>query len=88
VDFNVMVDRRHGAARVESFRLDAPRLLALDAGTVAVVVAKGTLSVPALGLHLGRRHTLRIDGGTGNLALAPGLCGAEVVAVKIDTIRS
>ncbi|WP_306591619.1 HutD family protein [Geothrix sp. 21YS21S-4] len=87
-DFNVMVDRRRCAARVEAFRLDAPRALALGAATVLVFVARGIASAPDLGLHLGRRHTLRIDGGAGTLSLAPGLCGADVVVTRLDSINA
>lgn len=83
-DFNVMADPRRCRARVEAFRLEAPRPLDLGAATVAIFVARGTVSVPSLSLHLGQRHTLRIDAGVGALALAPGLGGAGLVVVRVD----
>ncbi|WP_291270916.1 HutD family protein [Geothrix sp.] len=97
-DFNVMADPRRCRARVEAFSLEVPRRLDLGAATVAIFVARGTVSVPALGLHLGQRHTLRIDvdvdaganarAGVGPgvrlLALAPGLGGASLVVVRVD----
>lgn len=84
IDFNVMVDPCQCRARVEAFSLGAPRSLRLDATTVMLFIAWGTASVPALGPHLGRRHTLRIEGGVGDLALAPGLSGAGLVVVRLD----
>jgi environmental stress-induced protein Ves len=83
-DFNLMADPRRCRVRLEVLRLEGPRSLPLDAATVAVFVARGTAAVPALGLHLGRRHTLRIEGGTGALALAPGFGGADLVVVRVD----
>jgi hypothetical protein len=85
-DFNVMADPRRCLARVEAFHLDGARRLDLGAATVAIFVARGTVSVPALGLHLGQRHTLRIEGRTGasDLDLAPGLGGSSLVVVRVD----
>jgi hypothetical protein len=40
--------------------------------------------VPAWNLHLGHHHLLRVAGGNGDLALAPGLAGAILVRMELD----
>lgn len=84
VDLNLMVDPARCRARLESLRLEAGRRLPLDAAVILVFVAKGVVSVPALGLHLGQGHLLRLDGGSGDLALVPGYGGAAAVVVRVD----
>jgi hypothetical protein len=85
VDFNLMADPARCRARLEVLRLDGSRRLALEAATILVFVASGVVSVPALDLHLGRGHLLRVDGGAGDLALVPGYGGAAaLVVVRVD----
>lgn len=84
VDFNLMADPARCRARLEGFRAAAPQRLSLDARTVLTFVAGGTVAVPALALHLGQGHLLRIDGGSGDLALVPGYGGLAMIVVRID----
>jgi environmental stress-induced protein Ves len=85
VDFNLMADPARCRARLEVLRLDGSRRLGLDARTVLLFGARGVVSVPALDLHLGQGHLLRIEGGTGDLALVPGYGGgASLIVVKVD----
>lgn len=81
-DLNVMWDRACGA-RVEALRFEGPRSLDLAGAPLLIFVAEGTVAVPSLGLHLGRRHTLRIEDGAGLLAVAAGLGGASLVMARI-----
>jgi hypothetical protein len=46
-------------------------------------VAKGTVYVPEGDLHLGPRHTMRMEGGAPALQLVPGYGGASLVVVEI-----
>ena len=86
-DFNLMVDPRCCHARVESFRLAAPRTLFWPAGsTLIVFVAEGTVYVPEVGLHLGRRHLLRMEDAPGALQLVPGYGGAALVVIELNTV--
>ena len=86
-DFNLMVDPRCCQARVESFRLASPRALARPAGsTLIVFVAGGTVYVPEVDLHLGRRHLLRMDEASGSLQLIPGYGGAALVVVELRNV--
>lgn len=82
-DLNLMCDPRHGRARVEALWFEGPRSLDLAGAPLLIFVAEGTLAVPSLGLHLGRRHTLRIEDGAGLLAVAAGLGGASLVMARI-----
>jgi environmental stress-induced protein Ves len=85
VDFNLMADPARCRARLKVLRLDGARRLVLDAATILVFVARGVVSVPTLDLHLGQGHLLRIEGGTGDLALVPGYGGGTaVIVVRID----
>ena len=70
-------------AQLEIVHSAAPRSLALSASTTLLFVAKGTLCVPHWDLHLGQRHTLRVDGGAGTLHLVPGYGGVSVVVIEI-----
>ena len=82
-DLNLMIDRGFRAG-VEILRQSASRNLALQSATTLLFVAQGTASVPALGLELGRRHLLRIDGAGEGLCVAPGVCGATLVRMDLD----
>ena len=83
VDFNLMADPARCRARLEVLRLDGSRRLALDAAAVLVFVARGGVSIPALDLHLGQGHLLRVDGGASDLDVVPGYGGAALVVVRI-----
>lgn len=83
-DLNLMVEARRFRSSVEVLPLRSPRVLPLTSATTLLFVARGTVSVPAWNLHLGYRHLLRVEGGTGGLALAPGLAGATLVAMNLD----
>ncbi|WP_257304855.1 HutD/Ves family protein [Geothrix campi] len=86
-DFNLMVDPRCCQARVESFHLASPRALAQPAGsTLIVFVAGGTVYVPEVELHLGRRHLLRMDDAPDVLQLIPGYGGATLVVVELRVV--
>lgn len=85
-DLNLMVDPRAWRARVEVLHLDRPERLAVPAALSLLLVAKGTLSVPAWDLHLGYRHLLRLEGGPGQLVVAPGLAGASLVRMDLDPL--
>lgn len=85
VDFNLMADPARCRARLEVLRLGGSRRLALDAPTVLVFGVRGVVSLPALDMHLGQSHLLRIDGGAGDLALVPGYgSGTAVIVVRVD----
>ena len=85
VDFNLMADPARCRARLEVLRFGGSRRLLLDARTVLLFGAGGVVSVPALDLHLGQGHLLRIEGGTGDLALVPGYGGGTaLIVVKVD----
>lgn len=83
-DLNLMVDPKAFRARMTALDLDAPAALPLGSALTLLLVARGTASVPALGLHLGSRHLLRVSRGAGVLALAPGLGGAALVRMDLD----
>lgn len=83
-DLNLMVDPRSCRARMEVFPLVSPRVLGVSAATTLLFVARGTVALPAWGLHLGQRHLLRVDDGPGDLALAPGVGGAVLVRMDLD----
>jgi hypothetical protein len=83
-DFNLMVDPRQCRVRVEAFSLASPRPISLPTASILIIfVARGTLYAPEAGLHLGRRHALRVDHGQGVLQLIPGYGGAALVVVEI-----
>jgi hypothetical protein len=86
-DFNLMVDPRCCHARVEAFRLASPRTLTRPAGSALIVfVAGGTVYVPDVDLHLGRRHLLRMGEVPGNVQLVPGYGGAALVVVELRNV--
>lgn len=82
-DLNLMVDPRACRGGMEVVHLGASRMLRLSEATTLLFVARGTVAVPALNLHLGSRHLLRLDGGGCDLALAPGLGGAALVRMDL-----
>lgn len=82
-DLNLMVDPARCSAELRTVQLDQSMVLNLEASTVLVFVAKGTLCVPAWDLCLGQRHTLRVDGGGGSLSLVARPGGAALVVVEI-----
>lgn len=84
VDFNLMADPARCKARLEARDLDRTLRLDLDATTILLFVARGTASVPALGLHLGQGHLLRVEAEGGVLEVLPGYGGAGVVIVRVD----
>lgn len=82
-DLNLMLDPQRVKATVEVIRLDRNRTFPLSDGTTLFFCAKGTASAPALNLHLGWHHLLRIEEGAGlTLELAPGL--TQTAVVKAD----
>lgn len=82
-DLNLMVDPRAFRSRVEVLHLTGSRAISLSEATTLLFVARGTVAVPALNLHLGSRHLLRLGNGAGDLALAPGLGGAALVRMDL-----
>ena len=82
-DLNLMVDPRACRGGMEVVHLGVSRTLRLSEATTLLFVARGTVAVPALNLHLGSRHLLRLDGGSCDLALAPGLGGATLVRMDL-----
>lgn len=86
VDLNLMVDRRSLRAQVSVVRLSTAWALPIQSATTLLFVAEGTVSIPSWDLHLGRRHLVRIEGGGGELMLAPGVCGAALVRMDLDCI--
>jgi environmental stress-induced protein Ves len=85
LDLNLMVDPRSCRAELRVIPLVAPRRLPLAAPTTLLCVARGTLVVADWGLHLGRRHTLRVEAGQGALQLVPGYGGAMLVVIELRT---
>lgn len=83
-DFNLMADPARCRASLEARCLDRPLRLTLDAATLLLFLARGTVSVPALGLHLGQGHLLRVDAGRGGVEVVPGYGGAAAVTVRVD----
>lgn len=81
-DFNLMADPRTCRAEATALSLGSPGTVRLAAPTQFLFVARGTLYVSEIGLHLGRRHVLRVDAGEGLLHLVPGYGGAAVVMVE------
>ncbi len=86
-DLGLIVDARRIQAEVASGPLKLPASLALSPGTTLLFVARGTLVVPAWGLHLGQDHLLRVDGGGPALELVPGYGGAWLVSVALQNRR-
>ncbi len=86
VDLNLMVDPRAYEVAVDTFQVEAPRVMRTAGGTTLLFVAKGTVAVPGLGLHLGRRHLLRLEGEECALPLAPGLGGASLIRIDLRLI--
>ena len=71
---------------LEVLRLTTPRAFELGQGTTLLSLARGTLCIPALELHLGQRHTLRLAGAEGALDLVPGYGGAALIAIRLDRV--
>ena len=82
-DLNLMVDPRTCRSGMEVVHLGASQTIRLSEATTLLFVAQGAVAVPALNLQLGSRHLLRLDGGAGDLALAPGLGGAALVRMDL-----
>lgn len=85
-DFNLMVDAQSWRAEVAVVPRRAPLVLDGLAETKLLFVVRGTAAVPALNLHLGARHLLRLDRAASPLAVCPGLAGA--VLLRIDLHRT
>lgn len=83
VDLNLMVDPAAYRATTETLHLEASRVVVSTGETTLLFVARGTVAVPALGLHLGRRHLLRLEGEECALPLAPGLGGATLIRIDL-----
>lgn len=83
-DLNLMLDPARCSAQLRVIQLEQALVLGLEAPTVLVFLARGTLSVPEWKLCLGQRHTLRVEAGAGALNLVPGLGGATLVLVEIN----
>jgi environmental stress-induced protein Ves len=84
-DLNLMVDPTRCSAQLRILQLQRPCLLNPQAPTALLFVARGTVYVPAGDLHLGPRHTLRVDGAAPSIQLVPGYGGAALVFVEIRT---
>jgi environmental stress-induced protein Ves len=83
VDLNLMVDPQAYRVAVESLRVTAPQVIRATEGTTLLFVARGTVVLPGLGLYLGRRHLLRLEGEEGAWPLAPGLGGAALIRIDL-----
>ena len=85
-DLNLMVDRTRCRASLHTIRLEQARMLTWTAPTLIVFVARGTACVPEWDLHLGPRHTLRVDGSARSMQLVPGYGGTALVVVEIGEL--
>lgn len=86
-DLNLMVDPRHINASVEVLHVTRNYLVPLLSPTTLFFLAAGTASIPALGLHLGWHHLLRIEEGAGlAVELAPGLTRTVVLKMALQPI--
>lgn len=83
-DLNLMVDPQQCRAQVTVQTWSTAGVLPLRAATSLLFVARGSLSVPSLDLHLGCGHLLRLEAGQGQLPVAPGLAGASLVWLELD----
>ena len=82
-DFNLMVDPTRWTARVAAWRGAGTQRWAVGPASL-LFLAGGTLHVPVLGLHLGRRHLLRLEGDGERLDLVPGLAGVALLRVDLE----
>jgi environmental stress-induced protein Ves len=82
-DLNLMVDPSRCSAQLRILQLQRPCVLNPQAPTTLIFVAKGTVYFPEGDLHLGPRHTLRVEGPVPLLQLVPGYGGASLVVVEI-----
>ena len=82
-DLNLMVDPTRCSAQLRILHLQRPCVLNPQAPTTLMFVANGAVYVPEGNLHLGQRHTLRVEGGDRSLQLVPGYGGAALVLVEI-----
>jgi hypothetical protein len=82
-DLNLMVDPSRCGAQLRIIHLQRPWVLNSQAPTALIFVANGTVYVPERDLHLGQRHTLRVDGGDQSIQLVPGYGGAALVILEI-----
>jgi len=83
VDLNLMADLRAYRVAVETLQVAGPRVIRTTGGTTLLFVAGGTVALPGLGLHLGRRHLLRLEGEEGAWSLASGLGGATLIRIDL-----
>lgn len=86
VDLNLMVDPRVYRVEVDTFRMEAPRVVRTAGRTTLLFLAEGVVAVPGLRLHLGRRHLLRLDGEECAVPLAPGLGGATLIRIDLHLL--
>jgi len=86
-DLGLMVDPRRVRASLDVIRLDKNCLFRLDEGTTLFFVGTGTVSIPALDLHLGGNHLLRIENeAEASVELAPGLTPVALVMVRLVSV--
>lgn len=83
-DLNLMVDA-HSVRAAVALVSPAGEEVPLGAETTLLLVLQGSASVPSLGLELGLGHLLRIQGGHGGLAIAPGVAGARLLWAGLDS---
>lgn len=84
-DLNLMVDPSQVCASAEVIHLERNRALVLGKATTLFLCARGTASVPVLGLHLGHLHLLRLEDGAGTtLEFAPGLTRTALVKIDLE----
>lgn len=87
LDLNLMVDPRRWRARGHCLEVTRPVRLEVTAALTLLVGGGGTLWLHPLGLCLGRRHLVRLEGGHGILELAPGFGGARLVVAELDPVE-
>src|SRR5664279_5723453 len=85
-DLNLMVDPTRCSAQLRIIHLQRPRVQDLQAATTLLFVARGTVYIPEGDLHLGSRHTLRMEGGAPVIQLVPGYGGASLVVVELGPV--
>jgi environmental stress-induced protein Ves len=85
-DLNLKVDPTRCRASVRGYPQVVTGRVTLSAATTLLFVARGTLCIPEFDLHLGPRHTVRVDGGGGAIQLIPGYGGAALVLAELDGV--
>ena len=84
VDFNLMVDPVRCRARLEVLRAPGRLCLAPGGHTLMLFIASGTAVIPALDLHLGQGHLLRVDEAADVLEVVPGYGGVVLIVVSVS----